>query len=496
MITSNNTNIKKLLATYAFANDFDNLKLLISENDNINLNELIAWNSETECVVEESEIKENYDINSPFYYTTLLNLASIKGNVKIVGLLLENGALPTLRDSRGRTPFICCIYGSLDTLLVTPENYSKIVQISDNHLIIAKIFLKWLRNSGTENFNNIVNFPQNNSGLRGITPLCLASYLGKTKLVKILIEEGADVNGQDKNGATALMYAARDGHTSVVQVLMQYNASSEILDNSGWSAIQYGQNYTEVVKIIENYSIAEKGICSIFPQSLLYDISSRYPNFFINLSAFLRKHHMKNFPNMEFKDPISIIKNTSKSMSEGMSIHHYSILRAIKYKDLILLKNLLDGTSVKHVNYIDKSTGLNLLQYICRIRPFDNETYVSMIELLIKNGIDVNTKNVRCGRTALHYLCRDIFGNSDKANKNVSITNEHKNKILTYVIQTIKILIQNDIHIDSKDWNGNTALHYAVYLSEIDIVKVLVEDGKATIEIKNKKITYKYVDDS
>jgi len=26
-------------------------------------------------------------------------------------------------------------------------------------------------------------------------------------LVKILIEEGADVNGQDKNGATALMYA-------------------------------------------------------------------------------------------------------------------------------------------------------------------------------------------------------------------------------------------------------------------------------------------------
>jgi len=42
---------------------------------------------------------------------------------------------------------------------------------------------------------------------------------------------------------------------------MQYNASPEILDDSGWSAIQYGQNYTEVVKIIENYSLAEKGIC-------------------------------------------------------------------------------------------------------------------------------------------------------------------------------------------------------------------------------------------
>ena len=97
---------------------------------------------------------------------------------------------------------------------------------------------------------------------------------------------------------------------------------------------------------------------------------------------------MKIFPNIEFKDPISIIKNTSKSMSEGMSIHHYSILRAIKYQDLNLLKNLLDGTSIKHINYIDSTTGLNLLQYICRIRPFISETYISMIELL------VNTFNI------------------------------------------------------------------------------------------------------
>jgi len=101
----------------------------------------------------------------------------------------------------------------LDTSLVTPENYSKIVQITDNHLKIAKIFLKWLRKSGIEDFNNVVNLPQNNPGLRGITPLCLASYLGKTKLVKLLIEEGADVNGQDKNGATALMYAGKGINT-------------------------------------------------------------------------------------------------------------------------------------------------------------------------------------------------------------------------------------------------------------------------------------------
>ncbi|ORX59859.1 ankyrin [Piromyces finnis] len=212
MTTSNNDNesLKTLLVTYTITNDLDNLILLINDKKNIiDLNELITWDSENECIIENFEVREKYNIESPIYYTTLLNLASIKGHVEIVEFLLEHGALPTIKDGRGRTPFICCIYGSLDTLLVTPENYSKIVQITDNHLKIAKIYLKWLRNNDIDNFDIVVNLPQNNTGLRGITPLCLASYLGKTKLVKLLIEEGADVNGQDKNGATALMYAGK-----------------------------------------------------------------------------------------------------------------------------------------------------------------------------------------------------------------------------------------------------------------------------------------------
>jgi len=62
---------------------------------------------------------------------------------------------------------------------------------------------------------------------------------------------------------------------------MQYNASPEILDDSGWSAIQYGQNYTEVVKIIENYSLAEKGICVSYMQfnqifSFIYIYNNHY----------------------------------------------------------------------------------------------------------------------------------------------------------------------------------------------------------------------------
>lgn len=45
--------------------------------------------------------------------------------------------------------------------------------------------------------------------LKGITPLCLAAYLGKLNMVRCLLEEGANVDAADRNGATALMYAGK-----------------------------------------------------------------------------------------------------------------------------------------------------------------------------------------------------------------------------------------------------------------------------------------------
>jgi len=67
-----------------------------------------------------------------------------------------------------------------------------------------------------------------------------------------------------------------------------------------------------------------------------------------------------------------------------MSNPHYSILRAIKCQDLKLFNDLVNGASLKYINYINPSINHNLLQYICRIRPFDNEIYISMIDLLVR----------------------------------------------------------------------------------------------------------------
>jgi hypothetical protein len=44
------------------------------------------------------------------------------------------------------------------------------------------------------------NSPQEGPFLRGITPLCLAAYLGKVDIVGKLIDMGVSVDSIDKNG--------------------------------------------------------------------------------------------------------------------------------------------------------------------------------------------------------------------------------------------------------------------------------------------------------
>lgn len=146
----------------------------------------------------------------PIYSALPLNLAVIRGNPDLVQLLLNNGANPSKIDGRGRNAITCAIYGSLDTLVITPANYAAITECKPQHVAILKILLQhFAKKLKKEEFDEAVNKPQDGPFLRGITPLCLASYLGKVELVRVLLEEGTAVDARDRNGATALMYACR-----------------------------------------------------------------------------------------------------------------------------------------------------------------------------------------------------------------------------------------------------------------------------------------------
>ena len=59
----------------------------------------------------------------------------------------------------------------------------------------------------------------------GETPLFVAAQNGDIRMLKVLIEAGANVNPVAKDGWTALMMAARDGHYESTEMLLKAGAN-------------------------------------------------------------------------------------------------------------------------------------------------------------------------------------------------------------------------------------------------------------------------------
>jgi ankyrin repeat protein len=85
---------------------------------------------------------------------------------------------------------------------------------------------------------------------RNYTLLMDASFEGHIELVKLLLEAGAELNIQDKDGRTALILAAREGHDLVVSELVKFGARIELKDKNQMSAKDYAfkNNFKEVLK--------------------------------------------------------------------------------------------------------------------------------------------------------------------------------------------------------------------------------------------------------
>lgn len=165
---------------------------------------------------------------------------------------------------------MCAIYGlDLDASNINTSNLHLISQTNASHFDIMKNILLCHPNL----YYATLDAPQYE--IKGITPLCLASYLGKADIIQLLLEDGrVNVDGTDSKNATALMYAgtvfclvcfdhlpyshthththtARDGNVPIVKMLLGYHASPDITDSHGWSAIQYAERNPEIVQLCE-----------------------------------------------------------------------------------------------------------------------------------------------------------------------------------------------------------------------------------------------------
>jgi hypothetical protein len=91
-------------------------------------------------------------------------------------------------------------------------------------------------------------------------PLIMASRNGQIRVVRLLLDRGADVNAREKETeTTALIAAAQQGHAEVVAVLLEKGADVHAKDKAGKTALSEAKHYKHehVVKLLQERGAPE-----------------------------------------------------------------------------------------------------------------------------------------------------------------------------------------------------------------------------------------------
>lgn len=180
---------------------------------------------------------------------------------RLLDLLVSNGAFLNAIDSNGQSvlhlaielgnytaaSYLINTYKTLDLNLLNQRADSPLMmcaQIGDSTLALVKVLTMTQR------------LQINTSGAKNRTALHVAAQQGSLKIVKLLLENRANVNHKDSDvsffklafytlyslsmfqGQTPLHLGASNFHSSIVQLLLDYGADTTITDASNMTAAQ------------------------------------------------------------------------------------------------------------------------------------------------------------------------------------------------------------------------------------------------------------------
>ena len=87
----------------------------------------------------------------------------------------------------------------------------------------------------------------------GMTPLHLAAWGGYKDLVKLLLENGANIDEKNKNsGITPILWAAGQGHKDIVKLLVDRGANIDVKNDRGVTPVFQAaeEGHTDIVMLL------------------------------------------------------------------------------------------------------------------------------------------------------------------------------------------------------------------------------------------------------
>ncbi len=226
--------------------------IINNQSDTIN-NLLTTWGSNW----IDSELP-----NSNYQY--LLSIAAVHANIELFTLLVNTEAYVDVQDKEGRTPLLHAVTQNkiqhvelllaqgASLILHNRNHWTPLYVAANKNLMEIAQLLVTSENASAQ----MINYPNTAGG----TALMIASMHGYIEMINLLLDNGADINHQDRINWNALMKAADKGHADVVARLLERGADYTITDNNGFNpltlAAKAGHSATvEIILQLEDINV-------------------------------------------------------------------------------------------------------------------------------------------------------------------------------------------------------------------------------------------------
>ncbi|KAL3102100.1 hypothetical protein niasHS_003509 [Heterodera schachtii] len=304
------------------------------------------------------------DIRNESGHCALMEAANI-GNVEIMKLLVKHGAkitnvvesveykesaltLAAFKGHFDAAKYLLSLMPDTKDALEEEEVYTALIEASmDGHVEVAKLLLSAGAkvNLANESFEN---------------PLTLAAGGGHTEMVKLLLSAGAELEEPNDEGYTPLMEASREGHFDVVEMLLDQGANVNAKNEDGLETpltLAASGGFKDVVELL----VSRGGDLTVGERTPLYEACQEGHE---KVAQYIVQQLRKTYP-------LQVVqKDLNESLLCTAGIDSDSICK-------LLIEN---GAQIDCFSKDNRTPLMEAARQNC----------TKVVELLIKNGADVN----------------------------------------------------------------------------------------------------------
>ncbi|XP_049941127.1 serine/threonine-protein phosphatase 6 regulatory ankyrin repeat subunit B-like [Schistocerca serialis cubense] len=403
------------------------------------------------------------------------------GHYKVLEMLLNAGADPNIADKCGVTPL-----HSASNMRLSPMASQSIATL--------------IRKYGSE--KSILNARDHN----GRTPLHYAVARGHFKIMKVLIDAGADVNAVDADGRTPIFMKYRGTYNEVPKLLIEAGADLTVRDKNGKSVLQVAfencNNRLIYLLIREHAFLLDSGNVDKNGKTILHTAFEIADTYIIDL--ILQKNKAlaecgktgSSFLHCAIKKVISNQYYGNEATSDS-----YSIVEYILEKNLVPVDHQDEQgqTALQLAVHRNDCCVRILLEAGANPRVKDNQGKeplhitashgnAMIAEELIAAGADVTAKD-DTGRIPLHWaaeagsveVMKLLLQKADQQTpRGIDVQDNDGCTPLLLAVRSepaVKLLLSEGASVSIRNHSGRTALQAAIDCQNYQVIKLLLDAG-------------------